>query len=125
MNNVVDSSGWIEYFVNSPRAKYFAEAIEDIDTLVVPALCLYEVYKKVVAERGETAALQIITQMQLGTVLDLTGHLALQAAMINKKYKLPMTDSTILATARFANATVWTQDADFKGIPDVKYFRKK
>ena len=124
MNNVVDSSGWLEYFVNSPRAKYFVNAIEDTDTLVVPALCIYEVYKKVLAERGETPALQIVTQMQLGTVIDLSGHLALQAARINKTYRLPMADSTILATAQFANAVVWTQDADFAQIPKVRYFKK-
>lgn len=125
MNNVVDSSGWIEYFVNSSRAKYFVDAIEDTDRLIVPAICLYEVYRKVITERGETKALQAITQMQLGAVIDLTGHLALQAAMINKKYKLPMADSTILATAQFMDAVVWTQDADFKDIPGVKYFAKK
>lgn len=125
MNNVVDTSGWLEYFVGSPRAKYFVEAIERTDILVVPVLCLYEVYKKVVMERDEITALRVIAQMQLGTVIDLNEYLALHAAKINRTYQLPMADSTILATAQFANAVVWTQDADFENIPGVKYFRKR
>ena len=125
MNNVVDSSGWLEYLGGTTRARLFSEAIENVDELVVPAIGLYEVFKKMLSERGETAALQAISYMRLGTVVDLTAELAPTAAALNKHYKLPMADSMILATARFTNATLWTQDADFENIPGVKYFRKK
>jgi predicted nucleic acid-binding protein len=125
MNNVVDSSAWLEYFAGSPRARYFAKAIETTDQLVVPSISLYEVFKKVLTERDETAALQAVHYMQLGTVLDLTADLALTAATLSKHYRLPMADSIILATAQFANAAVWTQDSDFKNIPGVHYFPKK
>lgn len=41
--NVVDSSAWLEYLADTPRAKLFAGAIEDADNLVVPVIVLYEV----------------------------------------------------------------------------------
>lgn len=125
MNNVVDSSGWLEYFAGTTRAKLFSEAIENIDELVVPVISIYEVFKKMLNEQGETAALKAISYMRLGTVVDLISELAPAAVLLHKQYKLPMADSLILATAQFANATVWTQDADFENIPGVKYFRKK
>ena len=125
MNNVVDSSGWLEYLGGTTRAKLFSAAIENVDELVVPAISLYEVFRKMLTERGETAALQAISFMRLGIVVDLTAELAPVAAKLNRQYRLPMADSLILATAQFADAVVWTQDADFKGIPGVKYFPKK
>lgn len=125
MNNVVDSSAWLEYFAGTSRADYFAKAIENTDRLVVPSISLYEVFKKILSERGETTALQAIQYMQLGTVLDLSRELALSAVTMSRQYRLPMADSIILATAQFVDATVWTQDSDFKNIPGVKYYPKK
>lgn len=125
MNNVVDSSGWLEYLGGTPRTKFFAQAIENVDELVVPAISIYEVFKKMLIERGESSALQAMSYMRLGTVMDLTAELGPSAAALSQHYKIAMADSMILATARFANATLWTQDADFEKIPGVKYFRKK
>lgn len=123
--NVVDSSGWLEYFSGSSRAKYFVKAIENTNSLVVPSISIYEVFKKVLSERNETVAIQAATQMQSGMVINLTLELALSAATISHEYRLPMADSIMLATARFAHAELWTQDADFKGITGVHYFPKK
>lgn len=125
MNRVVDSSGWLEYFSGSPRAKFFSAAIERTDFLVVPVISIYEVFKKIVSEKNESMALQAIAQMQLGAVVSLDSELALSAATLSQKYSLPMADSIILATAQFANAVLLTQDADFKDIPNVKFFFKK
>jgi predicted nucleic acid-binding protein len=63
--------------------------------------------------------------MQQGTVVDLDARLALVAARISLERKLPMADSIILATARAYEATVWTQGADFKGLPHVQFRRRK
>lgn len=125
MNTVVDSSGWLEYFSGSPRAKFFTTAIENTEFLVVPVISIYEVFKKIVSQKNETMALQAIAQMQLGAVVSLDIELALSAATLSQNYKLPMADGIILATAQFANAILLTQDADFKGIPNVKYIPKK
>jgi predicted nucleic acid-binding protein len=122
--NVVDSSGWLEYFAGSPAAERFAAPIEDFTNLVVPVISLYEVFKLILQQRGEGSALQAIAFMQQGEVVELTAPLSLRAARISTQQKLPMADSIMLATAREYGATLWTQDADFQGIEDVQYFAK-
>ncbi len=123
--NVVDSSAWLEYFANGPNASFFAPAIERTEELLVPSLVLYEVFKRVLQQRDEDHALQAVAVMQQGVVVDLDARLALVAARISLDGKLPMADSIILATARAHGATVWTQDADFKGLPRVQFRRHK
>jgi toxin FitB len=123
--NIVDSSGWLEYFANGPNASFFATPIERIDELLVPSLTLYEVFKRVLQQRDEGKALEAVAVMQQGVVVDLDARLALSAARISHESKLPMADSVILATAHANGATVWTQDADFKGLPEVQYRKRK
>jgi predicted nucleic acid-binding protein len=123
--NVVDSSGWIEYFTEGPNAGFFAGAIEQVDELIVPALAIYEVFKWVCRERDETLALKAIAHMQLGEVVDLDSKLALYAARLSLQAKLPMADSVVYATACAREATLWTQDDDFTGLDGVKYIAKK
>jgi predicted nucleic acid-binding protein len=123
--NIVDSSAWLEYFANGPNASFFATAIERIDGLLVPSLTLYEVFKRVLQQCDEGKALQAVAVMQQGAVVDLDARIALSAARISHESKLPMADSVILATARANGATVWTQDADFRGLPEVQYRKRK
>jgi len=118
--NVVDSSGWLEYFTDSGRASLFAPAIEDAENLMIPVITIYEVCKKVLRERGENDALQIASMMQTGQVIDLDSALALEAM----RYPLPMADSLIYATAMRHGATLWTQDEHFKDLPQVRFFPK-
>ena len=123
--NVVDSSGWIEYFTEGPNSSFFAGAIERVDELIVPAVCIYEVFKWVARERGETQALKAIAHMQLGEVVDMDSKLAVFAARLGLQAKLPLADSIVLATARANEAILWTQDDDFEGLDDVKYIARK
>jgi predicted nucleic acid-binding protein len=116
--NVVDSSGWLEYFAGTPRAALFAQALEDTAHLVVPVLSVYEVFKKVLRERGESDALLVASSMQEGLVVDLDVSLALEAGRLN----LPLADSIIYATAQRHDATLWTQDEHFKDLAGVRYF---
>ncbi len=122
--NLVDSSGWLEYFADGENADFFAPAIETVDELVVSAINLYEVFKKVFQQRGEDAALQAVAAMQAGKVVEVDATLAITAAKISAEMSLPMADSIILATARMHQATLWTQDADFEGIEGVRYIEK-
>jgi predicted nucleic acid-binding protein len=122
--NVVDSSGWLEYFASGPNADFFAPAIEKLSELVVPSIGLYEVFKRVLQQRGEESALQAIAAMQQGHSVDLDAATALSAAKISVELKLPMADSIILATARAYGATLWTQDADLGSIEGVQYINK-
>ena len=122
--NVVDSSAWLEYVGNTKRAKHFARAIEDTHRLVVPTITLFEVFKKIRSAQDETMALRVVAFMRRGLVVDLDSSIALTAANYSFELKIPMADSIILATARLYRAQLWTQDSDFVGIPDVKYFKK-
>jgi predicted nucleic acid-binding protein len=118
--NVVDSSAWLEYLADTDQAGHFEAALKDTENLIVPVITIYEVFKKVLRERGENEALQVASQMQSGMVVDLTQSLALEAARLN----LPLADSVIYATAMMWEATLWTQDEHFKGLPSVSYFPK-
>jgi len=122
--NVVDSSGWLEYFADGPNADFFAPAIETPGELVVPSISIYEVFKRVLQQRSENEALQVAVTMQQGTVIDLDVDLALRAAKLSLQSKLPMADSIILATARAYRAHLWTQDVDFKDVAGVRYIDK-
>jgi predicted nucleic acid-binding protein len=123
--NVVDSSAWLEYFANGPNAAKFAPPIEDIDELIVPSICLLEVFRRVLQQRDEQAALQAVAVMKQGSIQDLDANLALSAARLGVDQKLPLADSVVLAVARKYAATLWTQDSDFDGIAGVKYFAKR
>jgi predicted nucleic acid-binding protein len=121
--NVVDSSGWLEYFADGPNASFFARPIEKPAELVVPTVSIYEVFKRLLQQRGDGDALQAAALMQQGRVVELSGTLALAAARLSSDLGMPMADSIMLATARAWNAVLWTQDADFESAPDVKYVK--
>jgi predicted nucleic acid-binding protein len=122
--NLVDSCGWLEYFANGANADFFAPAIEDASRLIVPSLCLFEVFKRVLQQRNETDALRAVAIMRQGRAIELDDHLALSAAHLSVQTKLAMADSIILACARQQKATLWTQDAHFEGMADVRYIAK-
>lgn len=122
--NVVDSTAWLEYFADGPNAQHFAAAIEATDRLVVPSITLLEVFKRISQQRDESVALGYVALMQQSTVVDLDAALALRAAALGVRHKLPLADSIVYATAQAAGATVWTQDADFEGLASVKFFAK-
>ena len=123
--NVVDSSAWLEYFANGPNAAFFAGPIEEPERLVVPSLTIYEVFKRVLQQRSDGDALQAVAVMQQGVVVDLDARLALSAARVSLDMRLPMADSVVLATAKLHQATLWTQDADFEGLPGVRCRSRK
>ncbi len=123
--NLVDSCGWLEYFADAPNADFFAGPIEDIENLLVPSLCISDVFKSILRQRGEDAALQAAALMEQGMIVNLDTSIALSAAKPGLEYKLPLADSIILATAMANDAVIWTQDTDFKDIDGVKYIPKK
>jgi predicted nucleic acid-binding protein len=123
--NVVDSSGWLEYFSGGTNTSFFAPVVKEIDTLIVPTVCMYEVFKRLLAQRGEEGALQAIGIMSLGNIVDLTREITVNAAVISSELKIAMADSIILATTHAYGATLWTQDADFEGLSSVHYIGKK
>ena len=117
---VLDSSCWLEYLADTPRADLFAPAVEAPERLVVPVLTVYEVIKKLMRESGEEAATAALALMQQSDVVEIGLPLAMDAALNG----LPLADSLIYATARHHDAELWTQDAHFEGLAGVRYFPK-
>lgn len=122
--NLVDSSGWLEYFTGGKNAKYFANAIQDTKNLIVSTINIYEIYKKILSERDETSALQALGLMQQGKVVDVSLVVSVQAAKNSVELKMPMAESLIYTTAQIYEATLWTQDSDFENLDGVKFIRK-
>jgi len=119
--NLVDTSGWLAFFFDEPEAAVYAPLVEDVGALVVPSICLYEVFKKILRVADEARALKAVAHMRQGTVVTLDEPLCLNAARLGVDHRLPMADSLILATARAAGATLWTGDAHFEGLEGVRY----
>ena len=123
--NIVDSSGWLEYFADGPNVSFFSRPLQKTADLLVPTITIYEVFKIVIRQRTESDALQSVALMQQGSVADLTSNISILAATLSIEHHLPMADSIILATAQAYGATIWTQDADFKNIDGVQYIAKR
>jgi predicted nucleic acid-binding protein len=123
--NVVDTSGWLEYFAEGENAAFFAPAIEDAEHLLVPVISIYEVFKKILQNQGLALAEIRVADLVKGEVIDLSTSLTMSAAKLSAELKLPMADSLILAAAREYNATLWTQDEHFKNLPGVQYIEKR
>jgi predicted nucleic acid-binding protein len=122
---VIDSSAWLEYFAGGPNAEAFATPIEDLSHRLVPTLTLFEVFKRLLLQVGEAQALRAVATMRAAEVVELDADIAVEAARLSAQAGLAMADAVVLATARTRGAELWTQDADFAGLPDVRYFPKR
>ena len=123
--NIVDSSGWLEFFSDGPGAGHFTVPLSDRDNLLVPSIIIYEVFKVILRERGENDALQASALLRQGVIADLSEDISLRATRLSILHKLPMADSVILATAYANDAVIWTQDEHFNGLEKVRFFPKK
>lgn len=122
--NLIDSSAWLEYFAAGPQAHHVAAAVENVERLLVPTIVLVEVTRRVMQQRDEDAALQVAAMLHQGRIVPLDSGIAVSAAHYGVMHRLPLADSIIFATAKQLDAIIWTFDADFKGLPGVKYFSK-
>ncbi|MCF3649963.1 type II toxin-antitoxin system VapC family toxin [Opitutaceae bacterium LMO-CP1] len=120
----MDSSALLEYFLDSPAADQFCDVIEDRNQLLVPSIVIYEVTRRLRTVLGEAAADTALAELSIAAVAPLDHNLAYAAARIGAEHRLAMADSIIYATAQAHQATLWTQDADFKDLPNVRYFAK-
>jgi len=120
--NLVDSSGWIEFFNDGPYASYFLEALRDMGEVIVPTLCYYEVFAYVMRGMSDTEALQAVAFMQQAESVDLTDAIAVHAARLSAKHTIRLSPAITLATAQLHRATIWTQEACLKDFSEVKYY---
>ena len=122
--NVVDSSGWIEYLLDTERADLFAPAIEQREQLLVPVIALFEVHRVLSRKVPPEAVAHCLDVMRLGRVLDITDRRAVAAADIAVRHRLAMADAMMYSLALELDATFWTQDVDYQGLPGVQWFAK-
>ena len=122
---LIDSCGWLEYLTDGANADFFSTPILAQSKIIVPTIIIYELWKKIVRERGEEIALEVTAQLKRFDIVPLDENLSISAAKISLELRIPMADSIIYATAQKNEAVLWTQDADFKGFRDVKYIEKK
>jgi toxin FitB len=119
--NLVDSSGWLEYFADTPNGGVFAKIINEPSQVIVSSVNIYEVFKRVLQLRTNQDAFYAIAIMLKSQVVDLDTQMSIGAVLLSREYKLSFADSVLLATARAFDATLWTQDAHFAGIEGVEY----
>jgi len=122
--NVVDSSGWVEFFRAGPNGPVFKAVIEDRRHLLVPSLSLFEVHRVLSRKVPDDVVTRCLDVMRLGRVLDLTDARAVAAARVARQHNLAMADAVMLSLAQEFDATFWTQDVDYQGLPGVRYFPK-
>ena len=122
--NVVDSCGWLEYIADGPNAAFFEPALTDLPNLIVPSITLYEVYKRVLVQSGQTFADRAINAMNRGQVEHLDADNLRLAAIASVRYKLAMADAIIWQTAQKHQAQLFTQDGDLQEAPSVQYRAK-
>ena len=120
---LVDSSGWIEYLAERPKADLFAPYIEGSEPLLSSAIQVYEIYKVVRRDLSEERAIEAVSALRTTTIEPLAEGLALEAADIALEYGLAMADAIIFATASRHEAELVTGDADFDGLPRVTLIR--
>jgi len=122
--NVVDSSGWIEFFRAGANGPVFKPIIEDRARLLVPTIALFEVHRVLSRSLPADLVNRCLDVMRLGRVLDLTDARAVAASHIAARHKLAMADAAMYAIALEFGASFWTQDADYQGLPGVRYQAK-
>ena len=122
--NVVDSSGWIEYFLDTASADNFAGAIEQTNLLIVPALSFFEVHRFLSRTVDAVQRDTCLNIMRRSTVVELNVERAIAASDIAQKHRLAMADSVMYSIAQEFKATFWTQDIDYKDLPGVSYHAK-
>jgi toxin FitB len=118
--NVVDSSGWLEYFADGPNADFFAPVLENPKELLVPVVCIYEVFGAVLRQKGEGPAVQAMALMRQGKVVDIDYELAVMASAYSARFGLGFAASLVVAAAWAHEATIWTKDSGLGGVEGVK-----
>ncbi len=122
--NVVDSSGWIAFFLAGVNGPIFKPVIERRNQLLVPTIALFEVHKILSRSLNADIVDRCLNVMRLGRVLDLTDARAVAASKISKAHGLSLADAAMYSMTIEFNAQFWTQDMDYQGLPQVQFFAK-
>jgi len=123
---LVDSCGWLHVFKGTRLADTYRHILEThASEILVPSIVLYEVARVLRRDMGKAVMMECVLRMQQENTVDLTESLALAASSISLEYGLAMADALVYATARQYEATLYTSDANLKGLPGVKLISRK
>lgn len=120
----LDSSAWIEVAHGGTNAKIFLKAAVAMDRVIVSTITLYEIWKYTVTNADEVRAGQLVDVLLQANVVAPDPDIAIAAAKLGIRHKIAMADALIYATSLAREATLWTQDGDFEGLPHVKFVPK-
>ncbi len=119
---VVDSSGWLEYLTEDTKADLFAPYLKSPESLLLPTIVVYEVYKTLLAKKGSTLA-EFFAVHAYGfrdRLISLDASLSFLAARLSLEKGLHMADAIIYATAQAHGAQLITSDTHFDiNLPGV------
>ncbi len=125
MKVIFDSSCWIEYFAGSENCESYSNEIIKTEKIILPSIIIYEVFKKILIESNEDAAISLIGHLRECEIIDIDFYLLILAAKLGKEFKLPFADSLVVAVAKIYNATIYTHDAHSKDLSsNVRYIEK-
>jgi len=118
---VADSSAWIAILADAPNRAAFEARIAEAETVIVPTVVLYEVYK--ITKREHSAGMADLAAARLRThkLAALTASIALVAADASLEHGLAMADAIVYATALMHDATLVTGDVDFRELSGVEF----
>lgn len=119
--NVVDASGWLEYFTDGPDAAFFAQTLQEVEELVVPTITILDVFRHVYRHGDEGDALQAAAAMQQGKVVDLDTTAVLSAGRLSVRHDLSPSAGVVLAAARQHEGRVWTLEDELRSVEGVQY----
>ena len=122
--NIVDASGWIEFFLAGTNGPKFKPVIENTSELLVSSVNMYEVHRVLSRKLPSELRDMCLEVMRRAPVIELNDERAIAASELSLKHSLAMADAAMYAIALEHKAVLWTQDADYQGLKGVKYFPK-
>ena len=122
--NIVDASGWIDFFLAGTNGPKFNPVIENTSELLVSSVNMYEVHRVLSRKLPVELRDMCLEVMRRAPVIELNDERAIAASELSLKHGLAMADAAMYAIALEHKAVLWTQDADYQGLAGVKYFPK-
>lgn len=122
---LVDTSAWIEWLIASPTGRTLEALLPAREDWLVPTIVQIELAKWLAREVGEDKADQLVAFSQMCVVVPLDTKIALLAAELCSRHRLPTADAIVYATALDRGADLLTCDAHFDGLDRVTYVAKR
>jgi len=118
-----DTRFFAEYFYSADQqlVRKLKEELRLVNERMVSSLTIHEIHRVVLKKEGkEVAALRSSTIRRDFQVIDVDYVIAVKSAELRSKHQMPMADSVIAATAQLQGCPLFSDDAHFKNIENLK-----